>query len=181
MTVLIIFATVEGQTGKIARFISGAVQATGRQILMIDADGVDQLSFEGVERAILAAPVHERRHPRMFEALLSGNAAELNAIPTLLLSVSLNAAFDDGLAEANDYLLEMKMRTGIKPTSETCIAGAVKGSSYDYFAAQIVHHIVLRDRDFDPNIKEHEFTDWPGLGQRVSEFLIHPSGLKNNV
>ncbi len=178
MTVMIIFATVEGQTGKIASFIADKVQASGRDVIMIDADGSDELSFEGVERVILAAPVHERRHPRLFEALLSGNTDELHALPTLLLSVSLSAAFEEGLAEAKDYLLEMEMRTGFTPTVDACIAGAVKSSSYDYFDSQIVHHVVLRDRNFDPNVKEHEFTDWPELAQKVAAFLSQPTELK---
>lgn len=179
MTVMIIFATVEGQTGKIASFIADKVQASGSGVVMIDADGSDQLSFENVERVILAAPVHERRHPRLFEALLSGNITELHAIPTLLLSVSLSAAFDEGLPEAKEYLWEMEMRTGFTPTFEACVAGAVKSSSYDYFAAQIVHHVVLRDRNFDPNVKEHEFTDWPKLALKVDEFLSHSTGTES--
>ena len=69
------------------------------------------------------------------------------------------------------------MRTGFTPTFEACVAGAVKSSSYDYFAAQIVHHVVLRDRNFDPNVKEHEFTDWPKLALKVNEFLSHPTDL----
>ena len=90
---------------------------------LIDADDPEQISFDGVDAVILAASVHQRRHPRNFEALLVAHKAELDKRRTLLLSVSLNAAFPEGLEEAQDYVDEMKMRTGFEPDDELLVAG----------------------------------------------------------
>ncbi|WP_112320982.1 flavodoxin domain-containing protein [Oceanibium sediminis] len=174
MTVMILYATVEGQTEKIARFAADTVRAAGRQPVLVNSDTQDALALEGVEAVILAAPVHERRHPPSFERAISAHRDELAARRTLLLSVSLSAAFPDGHEDAEDYLLEMKMRTDFTPDSEALVAGAIKSRDYDYFKSVVVRHVVLRDRDVDASVTEHEFTDWDGLEQLITGFLAAP-------
>ncbi len=172
MKVLILFATVEGQTGKIARLAEEEVRKAGHDAALIDvSDKTTSVSFDGVDKVILAAPVHERRHPRAFEVFLASNRKELEARGTLMLSVSLSAAFPEGRGEAQEYLTEMEMRTEFKPDKEALVAGAVRTSRYDYFASQVVRHVVLRDRDYTPGAEEHEFTDWNALARTVSGFL----------
>lgn len=172
MTVLIAFATIEGQTGKIARFIENEVRKAGHDVVVFDvSDETRPVSFDGVDKVILAAPVHERRHPKTFDVFLAGQRQELEARKTLLISVSLSAAFEDGLEEANEYVVEMKMRTGFTPDAEVLVAGAVRSASYDYFQSQIVRHVVLRDRDYDPEESEHEFTNWQALAAAIADFV----------
>jgi menaquinone-dependent protoporphyrinogen oxidase len=172
MKVLIIFGTVEGQTRKIGKFAADRLRKLGHEVSLVDAaEKFADVSLEGVDTVILAASVHERRHPKPFEVLLAAQSAELNALDTLLLSISLSAAFPEGLEEAMDYLVEMKMRTGIEPTAEALVAGAVKTGSYDYFASQVLRHVVLRGRDYDPSQGEHEFTDWDALAVTIDDFV----------
>lgn len=172
MNVLIVFATIEGQTGKIAHFVETEVRSAGHQVRLFDAsDTTAKLSLDHVDAVILAAPVHERRHPKEFEVILAGRRRELEAVRTLLISVSLSAAFPEGLPEARDYLTELEMRTDFTPTAEMLVAGAVRTSRYDYFATQVVRHVVLRERDVDPAVAEHEFTDWDAVSAGVADFL----------
>lgn len=172
MSVLIIFATVEGQTGKIAHFVADQVRGAGQEAALFDAgDHTAPLSFDGVNKVILAAPVHERRHPQGFELLLSTAKDDLAARDTLLLSVSLNAAFSETANEAQEYITELKMRVGLEPDLELAVPGAVRGSSYDYYESQILRHVVLKDTDVDPGTGEQEFTDWGRLREVVSRFV----------
>lgn len=173
MTILIAFATIEGQTGKIARFVESEIRKARHDVVIFDiADAARSISFDGVDKVILAAPVHERRHPVAFEAFLAGHRHELQSRRTFLISVSLSAAFQDGLEEAHDYVVEMKMRTKFSPDCEALVAGAVRGDSYDHFQSQVVRHVVLRDRDYDPGVGvEQEFTDWHALSGATASFL----------
>jgi menaquinone-dependent protoporphyrinogen oxidase len=171
MDVLVVFETVEGQTEKIAKFSADQIGKLGHKARLINAGDLEPVSFEGVGSVILAAPVHQRRHPRAFEAFLEANRQELEQRKTLMISVSLNAAFPEGLEEANEYLVEMKMRTGFTPDAEALVAGAVRTGQYDYFAMQVVRHVVLRGRDVDSGAGEHEFTDWEALAATISEFI----------
>ena len=172
MAVLIVFATVEGQTGKIAAFVRQRAEEAGREVRVVDVTLARRpISLDGVDEVILAAPVHERRHPKAFEDFLESHRRALEDRRTLLISVSLSAAFEDGLDEAVDYALEMKMRTGFAPDAEALVAGAVRPGGYDYFQSQVVRHVVLRGREVDPSLADHEFTDWDALSATVSGFL----------
>lgn len=171
MHVLILYATVEGQTGKIARYAAETLRAMGHEALMLDVEGAREPRFDGVDAVILAAPVHQRRHPGRFEAQLTASRADLAARPVLMLSVSLSAAFPEGQEEAADYLLEMKMRTGLTPRAEKLVAGAIRISEYDYFAMQVVRYVVMRGRNYDESAEDHEFTDWQDLGRSIEAFM----------
>ena len=171
MQVSICHATVEGQTGKIARFVADCVSGAGHTPLMFDVgDERAHADFDDIDRVILAAPVHERRHPRGFEAFVAGRHADLADRPVLMLSVSLKAAFAEGRDEAQDYLDEMLLRTGLEPDASVLVAGAVRPESYGYFESQVLRHVVLEGQSFDPGVK-HEFTDWDGLRAAVRAFL----------
>ena len=137
MTVLIIYSTIEGQTGKIANFVADRVRDAGEEVRLLDADETEEAEFADVDKAVLAAPVHERRHPRAFEAFLTAHAKDLQARPTLLLSVSLNAAFPEGMEEALDYVTEMTMRTRLEPTATVLVPGAIRGGARSIIAPSL--------------------------------------------
>ena len=176
MQVLIIFDTVEGQTRKIADFVARRVLAEGNSVQYFSAeDKLGDISFDGIDKVVLAAPVHERRHPPGFEVLISTSRAELAARQTLMISVSLKAGFPEGRDEAQDYLTEMKMRTRFEPTQEVLVAGAVRTASYDYFERQVVNNVVLDGRSVALVDGVREFTDWDALAETVDAFLQAPA------
>ena len=172
MEILIIFETVEGQTRKITEFVEQRIQSAGHVVRLFNTqDRLGTISFDGIDKVVLAAPVHERRHPRGFELFVSASRDELKARQALLISVSLKAAFTEGLEEAQEYLTEMEMRTGFEPDTEVLAAGAVRPGSYDYFESQIVRNVVLADRKVDLFDGVREFTDWDALGTELDAFL----------
>ena len=180
MKVLIIFETVEGHTKKVADFVEKQIHSAGHEVQLFDsADRLGELTFDGIDRVVLAAPVHERRHPKGFEVFIAASRSELNVRPTLLISVSLKAAFPEGLEEAQDYLTEMEMRTRFKPTKEALVAGAVRTSSYSYYESQIVQNVALAGRDVELTDGVREFTDWDALSVDIKAFseaeFEHPS------
>lgn len=172
MEVLIIFETIEGQTRRIVDFVEQQIRSAGHGVQLFNTeDRLGSLSFEGIDKVVLAAPVHERRHPPGFEVLVSTSVDELKSRQTLLISVSLKAAFPEGIDEAQDYLTEMKMRTGFEPSREVLAAGAVRTSSYDYFESQIVQNVALDGREVELVDGVREFTDWDALNAEVDAFL----------
>lgn len=172
MNVLILFATIEGHTEKIARFLENELRQAGHDVTLANAlDKTEEITFDGVDKVILAASVHERRHPKWFETLLSAQSQALAKMDTLLISVSLMAAFPDTLKEAREFVTEMKMRTGFTPRSEVLVAGAVKVGSYDYFSTQVLRHVVLRGEQYDIEKGDREFTDWDALNLTLQDFL----------
>ncbi|MFT6074651.1 MAG: menaquinone-dependent protoporphyrinogen oxidase [Yoonia sp.] len=173
MEILIVYETVEGQTRKIVEFVEERISSAGLEVRLFNTqDKLGSVSFDGIDKVILAAPVHERRHPKGFEVFVSTSRDALKACQTLLISVSLKAAFPEGQEDAQDYLVEMKMRTGFEPDREVLTAGAVRTSSYGYFESQVVQNVVLGDRQVDLIDGVREFTDWDALGVSIDRFLL---------
>jgi menaquinone-dependent protoporphyrinogen oxidase len=173
MEILIVYETVEGQTRRIVEFVEERIRSAGHVVRLFDTqDKLGSVSFDGIDKVILAAPVHERRHPEGFEIFVSTSREALKACQTLLISVSLKAAFPEGQEEAQDYLTEMKMRTDFEPDGELLTAGAVRTSSYGYFESQVVQNVVLGDRQVDLIDGVREFTDWDALCVEVDRFLL---------
>ncbi len=171
MSILIAYGTIEGQTGKIARFIEATLRAQGAAVDLLDtSDGTRDVAWETVDRVILAGPVHERKHPKDFEVFVYAHRAELSALPTLLCSVSLNAAFPDGHAEAQSYVDDLKRRCELTTARDLLVAGALRAAQYDYYSTQVLQHVLLRGKPYDPQATEHEFTDWEALQQAVAAF-----------
>jgi menaquinone-dependent protoporphyrinogen oxidase len=172
MKALIVFETVEGQTRKIVDFVAQQMRSAGYEVQLFDThDRLETLSFEGIGKVVLAAPVHERRHPAGFETFIATNLDGLKARNTLLISVSLKAAFLESIDEAQDYLIEMKMRTRFEPDKEILAAGAVRTKSYDYYESQIVKTVALEGRKVALVNGVREFTNWDDLGADVADFL----------
>lgn len=172
MEILMIFETVEGQTRRIVEAVGKQLRAKGHGVRQCDtSERLVALSFEGIDKVILAAPVHERRHPKGFEVLVGASREQLRLLPSLIISVSLKAAFSDGLEEAQDYLTEMEMRTRFTPDQRILAAGAVREASYGYFESQIIKNVVLNGRSVDLIDGVHEFTDWEKLHADVDAFL----------
>ena len=171
MNIPVFFATVEGHTGRLARFITSELEAAGYETAAIDlSDEATPISLDDADKVILAGSVHERRHPQSLEVFVTARREDLTKLPSMMISVSLSAAFEEGMDEARDYLTEMEMRTGFRPQRELLVAGAVRTSRYDYFAQQVIRHVVLRGRDVDADTGEHDFTDYDALRGAVLDF-----------
>ena len=174
MKVLVAYATLEGQTEKVARFIGDEVQRSGYDVDVVEiSQEVGSVPLDDVGLVVLAAPVHERRHPKAFEAFVSGQRDVLEKLKTLMVSVSLRAAFEEGLEEAQDYVDEFKLRTRFSPDQEVLVAGAVRAASYDYYQTEIMRHVLLHDQQYDVTDGEREFTDWSKLSGAINQFLVH--------
>lgn len=171
MSILIAYGTIEGQTGKIARFIDAKLREQGHNVELLDtSDATRDVVWDEIERVFLAGSVHEHRHPKAFEVFLYAHRRDLSARPTLLCSVSLNAAFPEGRAEAQTYVDALKLRNDLTTSRDLLVAGALRAEQYDYYATQVLQHVLLRGKEYDPNSAQHEFTDWAALEKDVLDF-----------
>jgi menaquinone-dependent protoporphyrinogen oxidase len=172
MRVLIVYATTEGQTRKIAERIAEQVRERGHEAeLRNAADWQSDFHLDAFDRVIVAGSVHERQHQRPLTIFVPAHLAQLHARPTLFVSVSLSAAFPDGLAEAQTYVDEFLNDVKWKPSQVLLAAGALRYEEYDYFMEQIVRFVVLKDREAANAHGDHEFTDWDALAGAVDAFL----------
>ncbi|HUS95365.1 MAG TPA: flavodoxin domain-containing protein [Hyphomicrobiaceae bacterium] len=172
MKILLAFGTVEGHTRKVASTVKTRLEQTGNSVRSLDtSQHVPDLALASYDACIVAAPVHQQRHPDEVINFAKAHAAVLNGMRTALISVSLSAAFDGGQDEARGYTDRLTSRTEWNPGAIHLAAGALKLGEYDFFQEQIIRHVVLKDRAPQQLDHDHEFTDWDALGRFIDEFV----------
>jgi menaquinone-dependent protoporphyrinogen oxidase len=172
MKVLIAYATTEGHTRKIAEKIAIQVRELGQVVELVNVDRKPHnIGVDDFNAAIIAASVHQHKHQDAIEDFVVSSGAVLSSKPTMFLSVSLSAAFDEGRSEALDYIAKFVEQTGWTPSVSLPVAGALINEGYDYFEQQILEHIVLKNKEVDHPEQDHEFTDWESLANAVAAFL----------
>ena len=172
MKTLILYASVEGHTQKIAQFIATLADRAGHPATLVDAGTKGATAaFDGVEKVILAASVHRKRHPQEFEKFIQTHQAALSARETLFLYVSLCAGYPEGLEEARTYVDDMTARTGFTPSADMLVGGALQFDKYEDYEAWVVRFIAVGMKRHEDIEEDRDLTDWAAVEKSVSDFL----------
>ena len=142
----------------------------GHEAHLFDTASLEDIHVNSYDKIVVAGSVHQQRHQESVEVFVMASLAELQKRPTLFLSVSLSAAFSEGMLEAQSYVDAFFVSTGWKPTQSLLVAGALRYSEYDYFKEQIIEHVVLKGRRVEGPKGDYEFTDWETLSRAVDSF-----------
>jgi menaquinone-dependent protoporphyrinogen oxidase len=171
--VLIAYGTTEGQTRKIAEHVAEHLRAQGHTPELFDCARHDaELQIADFDAVVVIASIHEKAHPVYVTRFVQAHLDALQLKPSLFMSVSLSAAFDDSRAEAQTYVDQFLADTGWKPTLTHLVAGALLHSQYDYYEEQIVERFVLKGREVAAGAEgDRELTDWDDLSQTVETFM----------
>ncbi|MFZ9685836.1 MAG: flavodoxin domain-containing protein [Gemmobacter sp.] len=173
MKILIAYATTDGQTRKIARFVADRIADLGHGVELLsaaDGEGLEPARFDG---AILAGSLHAGGFQKSLAAFARAQAEALGAMPTLFLAVSLSAAGTDpeDWAGLRACLATFEAETGWHPGETLHVAGAFRFSEYDFFRAWAMRRIAEKKGEaVDPHA-DKEYTDWDALGRSVDAWL----------
>lgn len=171
-TVLISFATTEGQTRKIAERISARVRERDHEVSLYDAASLADIPEVGAfDAVIVAASVHEQHHQDSVINFTIAHRDQLIRKPSAFVSVSLSAATADGRPEAQDYVDRFIATTGWLPAKTLLLGGALRWSECDYFQRQVLKHVLLKGGVTPAEDANYEFTDWTLLQSFIDDFL----------
>jgi menaquinone-dependent protoporphyrinogen oxidase len=172
--ILIVYATTEGQTRKIAEFVADHLTRRADQVTLLDAtDARKDLDLSAFDAVFLAASVHMTRHHAAATDFAKAHAAALTELPAAFISVSLHAYGDDpeDEEEARQYVDIFCAETGWLPTAVHYAAGALRFTRYDFFKRWMARQ-VAKERGITPDPNgDLEFTDWRALTAFVDDFL----------
>lgn len=173
MHVVVIYATVEGQTRKIARNIAGTVQSAGHDVTVFDATDIEDVDLDAADALIVAAPVHVGRFPAALGHWLKTNAGAIASIPSAFVSVSLAtaSAFPEEHREIEAIAEAFMAEVGWKPTEIHQAAGALRYLEYDYLKRLLMRQFAKKEGGPVDMTRDHEFTDWDALADFVNGFL----------
>jgi menaquinone-dependent protoporphyrinogen oxidase len=172
MKVLIAYASTEGQTRKIADFIAKFIRNQKHEAEIFDTSSMlADVDIDHFDKVILAGSVHQQKHQECLEVFVAAKRKKLNSKPTMFLSVSLAAAFEDTKDQAERYTEEFVSALEWQPSTTLHVGGAVRHDEYGFYREQILDHVVLKGTHLDDFKEDKEFTDWHGLTIAVDKFL----------
>ncbi len=169
MRILVLYATTDGQTRKIARHVMAVLSGIGHGVELMNVTESEGVDLSRYDRAVLAGSLHAGGYQAALAGFARAQAARLNAMPTLFLPVSLSAAGNDtedwdGLRKCLDEFLA---ETGWTPGYIEHVAGAFRFSEYGYFRAWAMRRIAAVK---DPEVQagqDKEYTDWAALDRVI--------------
>lgn len=173
MHVVVLFATVEGQTRKVARNIAGTIQSLGHDVTVFDAADIEDVDLNTSDAIIVAAPVHAGRYPSAIAHWIKIHAAALSDIPSAFVSLSLAKAsvFPEEHLEIEEIAEAFLRDAGWKPKVVHHAAGALRYLEYDFFKRLLMRQFAKKEGGPLDTSKDHEFTDWDELSEFVDVFL----------
>jgi menaquinone-dependent protoporphyrinogen oxidase len=158
--ILVLYATVEGQTARIAERVAGRLRSAGHAVEVRDAAaGVDGAACDAL---IIGASVHYGHHPAWLRATLRRQREMLAARPAAFFSVSLSAN--------PEYAAKLLRQVGWRPALEATFAGALKYSRYGWFKRRVVQVFArMGGHATDPSA-DYEYTDWNAVEAFATAF-----------
>jgi menaquinone-dependent protoporphyrinogen oxidase len=175
MNILVIYGTTEGQTRKIAGFVTDHLRGKGVTVALIDSTEVPKgFSIDGFDAVIAAGSVHNGRHQASLFQFVRKHLTALQDRPTALLSVSLSMASDDKEDRLDAVTCAERFieATEWKPTVTHLVAGALRYTQYDFFKGWMLKVIAGAKGASTDTSKDHEFTDWNDLKAFADAFLL---------
>ena len=173
MNILIAYASTEGQTRKIARYVADYLNGQGHTVELAGAEDAKDAELARFDAVLLAGSVHAGKYQKPLVALAKSKANALEHVRSAFLSVSLAAAGDDpadwqGLSDCVNRFAE---KTGWTPPTVMHVAGAFRFTEYDFFKSWAMRWIAAqKDQEVKPG-ENKEYTDWAALKKTLDSWL----------
>jgi menaquinone-dependent protoporphyrinogen oxidase len=177
MHIVIVYGTTEGQTRKIASFVTERLRSAGHAVEIHDAADLPRdYDLPACDRVVVAASLHGGRYQAPVVHFAARNRERLNALPAAFVSVSLSAAGDSeedrrGLDQCVERMIA---ETGWRPDAVEHVAGAFRYTEYDFLKRWAMRYIAWRKGQPTDTARDHEYTEWDGLIRFVERFAGEP-------
>ena len=175
--ILLLYASVEGQTTLIAERIAKVLREKAHSVEMLPADSdpsrLDPAAYDGV---IIGASIHYGHHPAYLRKLVLRQRSALAARPNAFFSVSLSAGGPrPKLAAAQRYIDKFLRNTGWQPQLIASFAGAVKYSVYGPIKRRVMIVFVGLGGGETDTSRDYEYTDWAAVERFAQDYAQRQS------
>ncbi|MHA1190101.1 MAG: flavodoxin domain-containing protein [Alphaproteobacteria bacterium] len=174
MKILVLYASTEGQTQKIAEAVAGQIKATGNTVDLVDVGKEPDCDPADYDASILGASVHLGRYQASLVHFINDHVAALNNQPTVFVSVSLSAVSNEAEErEAIEAIANSLFdQTLWRPDQVHHAAGAFNFTQYDFFRRWSMKFIAMQRGEAVDMNADKEYTDWAALERFVADFLV---------
>jgi len=170
--ILLLYASVEGQTTLIAERIAKVLREKAHSVELLPADSdpacLDPVAWDGV---IIGASIHYGHHPAYLRKLVMRQRGALEARPNAFFSVSLSAGGPRPKpAAAQRYIDKFLRKTGWQPQLVASFAGAVKYSVYGPIKRRVMIVFVGLGGGETDTSRDYAYTDWAAVERFAHEY-----------
>lgn len=170
--ILLLHASVEGQTLLIAERIAKALREKAHSVELLPADTdpsrIDPAAWDGV---MIGASIHYGHHPAYLRKLVARQRGALEARPNAFFSVSLSAGGPRPKpAAAQRYIDKFLRKTGWQPQQIASFAGAVKYSVYGPIKRRVMIVFVGLGGGETDTSRDYEYTDWAAVERFAQDY-----------
>jgi menaquinone-dependent protoporphyrinogen oxidase len=170
--ILLLYASVEGQTELIAGRIARTLREKAHSVDMLPADTdaaqLDPAAYDGV---MIGASIHYGHHPAYLHKLIGRHRSALAARPCAFFSVSLSAGGPRPKpAAAQRYLDKFLRKTAWQPEMTVSFAGAVRYRLYGPIKRRVMIVFVGLGGGETDTSRDYEYTDWAAVERFAGEF-----------
>jgi menaquinone-dependent protoporphyrinogen oxidase len=161
--ILIVYASLYGQTEKIARYIAAYLATLGDAVTLVDANQLQPGPAIGdFDLVLVGASVTYGRHQKSARRFVLARREALNNVPGAFFSVSGSAASEkpEGQAAARQYVDDFLRETGWHPRLTTMFGGTMAYTKYSPIMRWFIKRISARQGGPTDTSCDHERTDW---------------------
>jgi len=181
--VLIVYATREGHTARVAKRLASTLAARGVISVVEDAEAhphaVDPERYSAV---VFAGSVHFGRHAPSLVSYVESNRAALAALPNVFVSISMSEAIAHytgatsaqrtaARARAHEAADAFTVRTHFRPAHVQLIGGGLPYTRLRFFTRQLVRLISARQGGPTDTSRDHDLTTWSAL-ETVADIVV---------
>jgi menaquinone-dependent protoporphyrinogen oxidase len=173
-SVLIVYATGEGQTEKIARRIATTLEGAGHATELFDTGSARTPPELGRFRVVVVGgPIHAGGYPRSLVRFARQQRRLLESVRAVFFSVGLavQSRTSDGRAQTLQVVEAFVKRTGWRPERVELFAGALPYTKYDFVTRFFMRHIVAKEGGDVDTSRDYEYTDWRAV-ERFARGLV---------
>ena len=169
----VLYATTEGQTGRIAVRLAHHLRERGLDAvaIAIGSPEASAIAWDRVQGVCLGASIHIQKHQSAALQFAKAHRAELSARPSLFYSVSLSAASkipDERLA-AERLAGDLPRKAGWEPSRIASVAGRLAYTRYGFITRWFMRRIARKEGASDDMTRDHEYTDWAQVAALADE------------
>ena len=163
--VLILYASIDGQTARIAERMAGVIERAGYTVTLRRAEEMEALwEIDTHEAVIVGGGIRYGKHAEALVERVKATREALEARPNAFFSVSLSAGGPGAKpAEAARHLDDFRTRTGWEPQECASFAGALQYSRYNFFLRLMMRFIVGHAGGDTDMSRDYEYTDWDAV------------------
>ena len=181
MNILILFASKEGQTEKIADFIAEVIRHHGHQATIQLGEHLPKdFSTDPFDAAIIGGSIHMGKYPGYLKKFVTAHRDWLNQIPSAFFTVcmAINSVNEKEQTQARSFGPNFVKDTNWQPNLIETFAGAVKYTQYGFLTRKIMQIISKKEGGSTDTTQDHEYTDWDAVTQFAERFLAKTGELE---